>query len=139
MLETDRLQAIWQPRMLSILRIMTGLLYMEHGTAKLFAFPHPAMAHLTLLEGTAGVLETFLGALVVVGLFTRIAAFLLSGEMAIGYFMFHAPHGFFPLFNRGEPAVLFCFLFLYLFVAGAGVWSLDAWRAGSPAAQRLTA
>ena len=84
-------------------------------------------------------LETFLGALVALGLFTRIAAFLLSGEMAIGYFMFHNPRGFFPLFNHGEPAVLFCFLFLYFFVAGPGVWSLDAWRAGIGATRRLTA
>jgi putative oxidoreductase len=137
--DTDRLEALWQPRMLSILRIMTGLLYFEHGTSKLFAFPHATVAHLSLLEGTAGVLETFLGALIVVGLLTRIAAFLLSGEMAIGYFMFHNPHGFFPLFNHGEPAVLFCFLFLYFFVAGPGVWSLDAWRAGAGAPRRLTA
>ena len=125
--------AAWQPRMLSVLRIMTGLLFLEHGTAKMFDFPHQAAHHAyhvaSLVPGLAGILEVFGSALIVLGLFTRPVAFLLSGEMALGYFMSHAPRGFFPLLNGGDAAVLYCFVFLYLFVAGAGVWSLDAARA----------
>ena len=116
----------WQPRALSVLRIMTGLLYMEHGMSKLFNFPpgplHPVFPALFWF---AGVLESFGGALVTAGLFTRWAAFLLSGEMAIGYFTSLAPRSFFPLLNGGDAAVLYCFIFFYLFVAGGGEWSLD--------------
>ncbi|HVC62254.1 MAG TPA: DoxX family protein [Acetobacteraceae bacterium] len=120
---------VWEPRMLSILRIMTGLLFMEHGLSKLFGFPSAAMhpAFLTLFW-FAGILECFGGALVVLGLFTRAVAFLLSGEMAIGYFMVHAPKSFFPLLSGGEAAVLYCFVFLYLCFAGGGEWSLDRLR-----------
>jgi putative oxidoreductase len=116
----------WEPRMLSILRIMTGLLFMEHGMGKLFGFPSAAMhpPFLTLLW-FAGVLECFGGALVALGLFTRVVAFLLSGEMAIAYFMAHFPKSFFPLINGGDAAVLYCFVFLYLVVAGGGEWSLE--------------
>ena len=135
----DSLPAAWQPRMLSVLRIMTGLLYIEHGTSKLFAFPQPGPAHLGLLIGTAAILETVGGALLATGLFTRVVAFLLSGEMAIGYFMAHAPRSFFPLVNHGELAVLYCFLFFYFFVAGPGVWSLDALRTGTGVPRRATA
>jgi putative oxidoreductase len=119
----------WEPRMLSILRIIAGLLFMEHGLSKLFGFPSAAMhpPFLTLLW-FAGVLECFGGALVALGLFTRVVAFLLSGEMAVAYFMVHAPRGFFPLLNQGEAAVLYCFLFLYLVLAGGGEWSLDRLR-----------
>ena len=131
--------SVWEPRMLSILRIMTGLLFMEHGMSKLFNYPpgnlHPSF--LTLLW-FAGVLECFGGALVVLGLFTRVVAFLLSGEMAIAYFMVHAPQGFFPLLNHGEAAVLYCFVFLYLCFAGGGEWSLDRLR-GSVAEKRTQA
>src|SRR3984885_3290340 len=122
--------AVWEPRMLSILRIMTGLMFMEHGMSKLFNFPpgtmHPAFPALLWF---AGVLECFGGALVALGLFTRVVAFLLSGEMAIGYFMFHFPKSFFPLLNGGDAAVLYSFVFLYLALAGGGEWSVDRLRA----------
>ena len=124
--------AVWEPRMLSILRIMTGLMFMEHGMSKLFNFPpgtmHPAFPALLWF---AGVLECFGGALVALGLFTRVVAFLLSGEMAIGYFMFHFPKSFFPLLNGGDAAVLYSFVFLYLALAGGGEWSLDGLRASA--------
>jgi|SRR5271170_7930055 len=119
------------PYVLSILRIMAGLLFFEHGLAKLFGFPpHGQMPAFMELEWFAGMVEFTGGALVALGLFTRPAAFLMSGEMAIGYFMDHAPRSFFPLLNGGEAAVLYCFLFLYLVFAGAGPLSLDAliWR-----------
>jgi putative oxidoreductase len=121
--------SVWEPRVLSILRIMAGLLFMEHGMAKLFGFPSAAMhpPFLTLLW-FAGILECFGGALVALGLFTRVVAFLLSGEMAIGYFMFHLPKSFFPLMNGGDAAVLYCFVFLFLCFAGGGEWSLDRLR-----------
>lgn len=118
----------WPPRALSLLRIIAGLLFMQHGMSKLFNIPpgtlHPTLATSPLLF-VAGILEAFGGALVVLGLFTRPVAFLLSGEMAIGYFMAHAPKSFFPLVSGGDLAVLFCFVFFYLFVAGGGAVSLD--------------
>lgn len=116
----------WEPRMLSILRIITALLFLEHGSAKLLGFP-PGSATPALfgLIWFAGAIELVGGALLALGLFTRIAAFIMSGEMAIGYFWSHAPQNFFPLLNRGDAAVLYCFVFLYLFVAGGGAWSLD--------------
>ena len=115
--------------MLSILRIVTAFLFVEHGSAKLLGFPvDPTAPHmpLTTLTTFAGVLELAGGALLLVGLFTRVVAFILSGEMAVAYFMVHAPHSFFPLLNKGELAVLYCFVFLYLVFAGGGAWSLDA-------------
>jgi putative oxidoreductase len=116
----------WEPRVLSIMRIMVGLLFMEHGTAKLLGFPPGTAAPaLFALHWFAGVIEMVGGALVALGLLTRIAAFIMSGEMAIGYFLSHAPQNFFPLVNRGDAAVLYCFIFLYLAVAGGGCWSLD--------------
>jgi len=121
----------WSPRLLGVVRIVTGLLFMEHGTAKLLGHPHVAMfdgLQLFSLMGVAGVLELVGGLLVAVGLFTRPAAFILSGEMAVAYFMVHAPQAFLPLVNQGELAVLYCFFFLYLFVAGAGAFSIDALR-----------
>jgi putative oxidoreductase len=123
-----------------ILRIVVALLFMQHGMQKLFAFPAPAQpgggpVALGSLIGVAGVLEMFGGLLLLVGLFTRPVAFLLSGEMAVAYFMMHAPQGFWPILNRGELAVLNCFVFLYLAAAGAGAFSLDGWRArGRPGA-----
>ena len=116
----------WSPFVLSLLRIMAGLLFMEHGTAKLLGFP-PGTATPALfgLVWFAGVIEIVGGALVALGLFTRPAAFIMSGEMAIAYFYSHAPQGFFPLVNRGEAAILYCFIFFYLFAAGGGAWSLD--------------
>lgn len=120
---------VWQPRVLSILRIMAGLLFMEHGMSKLFNFPtgplHPTYPSLLFF---AGILECLGGALVTLGLFTRPVAFLLSGEMAIAYFKVHAPKSFFPLHNLGGEAILFCFIFFYLFVAGGGAWGLDRLR-----------
>ncbi|WP_406856253.1 DoxX family protein [Alsobacter sp. KACC 23698] len=130
MIETSRLAA-WSPRMLSVLRIMTGLLFLEHGTQKILHFPaggnSPALAS---LSGMAGVLELVGGLLIVLGLFTRPAAFVLSGQMAVAYFLAHAPRNFFPVNNGGDAAILYCFVFLYLVFAGAGPWSVDARRRG---------
>ena len=122
----DRLQSV-SPYVLSILRIVTALLFMEHGLSKLFAFPvaHGAPAAFSLIW-FAGVIETAGGALVTLGLFTRLSAFIMSGEMAFAYFMAHAPHGFYPLLNHGEGAILYCFIFFYFVFAGAGPLSLDA-------------
>src|ERR1700722_17962066 len=120
-----------EPYVLSILRILVGLLFCEHGTAKLFGFPpHGPIQHFPDLEFFAGSIECFGGALLALGLFSPVVAFLMSGEMAIGYFMMHAPKSFFPLLNAGEAAVLFCFIFLFFAVAGPGPLGLDAllWR-----------
>ena len=123
--------ASWTGALHSVLRIVTGLLLLEHGTAKLFGFPHIAMfdgLQIMSLLGLSGILELVGGALILLGLFTRITAFVLSGMMAVAYFMAHAPQGFFPILNMGELAVVYCFVFLYLAAAGAGPWSLDANR-----------
>ena len=130
MIDRDVL-ATWAPRLLSVLRIMTGLLFLEHGTAKFFSFPHVeflANTPVFSLFGIAGVLELVGGILLTLGLFTRPVAFILSGEMAFAYFLEHAEVSFFPLLNQGESAVLFCFVFLYMAAAGGGPWSLDAMR-----------
>ncbi len=117
----------WQPRVLSVLRIVAGFLMIWHGAQKLFGFPIPLPAG---AEGplivTAGVIEFFGGLLILVGLFTRPVAFLMSGLMAAAYFMAHAPSGFLPMVNQGELAAIYSFLYLYLTFAGGGVWSLDA-------------
>jgi putative oxidoreductase len=121
----------WSPWMLSVLRVMTGLLFLEHGTQKLFGFPpppNPGPALLSLL-GVQGILELAGGFLILIGLFTRPVAFILAGDMAVAYFMRHAPRAFFPMLNGGQLAILFCFVFLYLFVAGGGIWSVDEQRA----------
>jgi putative oxidoreductase len=121
------LSAVWAPRMLSILRIVAALIFLEHGTQKLFGFPpseYPATTLLSLM-GVAGVLEMAGGALLALGLFTRPVAFILSGMMAVAYWMAHAPQSAFPVNNGGDAAILYCFVFLYLFVAGGGAWSLD--------------
>ena len=123
--------ARWQPQLLSVLRIMTGLLFMSHGTAKLLGFPHVDMfdnLEIMSLTGIAGILELVGGALITIGLFTRPAAFILSGEMAVAYFLYHAPSSFHPIINQGEAAILYCFVFLYLCAAGPGPWSVDAAR-----------
>ena len=125
------LLAAWTPRLLGILRIITGFLYLQHGTAKLFGAPHVAMfdgVQLLSLMGVAGILELVGGALLLLGLFTRPVAFILSGQMAVGYFMMHAPQGFLPILNGGELAVLYCFTFLYFAAAGGGAFSLDGLR-----------
>ncbi|RTQ47455.1 DoxX family protein [Hymenobacter gummosus] len=122
--------AAWAPRLLSVLRIVTGFLFLWHGTQKLFGFPPSdhGPAELMSLMGLAGVLEFGGGLLFLLGLFTRPVAFLLSGTMAVAYFMAHAGQGALPIQNGGEPAVLYCFVFLYYVAAGAGPWSLDALR-----------
>jgi len=115
------------PHLLSLMRIIAALLFMEHGTAKLLGFP--AMGRpgpeIMSLSWIAGVLELIGGALLALGLFTRPVAFVLSGQMAFAYWIAHGPRGFFPLLNGGELAVLYCFVFLYLAAAGPGPWSLD--------------
>ncbi len=117
--------APWTPRVLSIVRIVVALLFLEHGTVKLFGFPGPGPANLTTLLYIAASIEVIGGALVAVGLFTRLAAFIMSGEMAFAYFMSHAPRNFFPILNAGDGAILYCFIFLYIAFAGGGAWSLD--------------
>jgi putative oxidoreductase len=120
--------ANWAPRLLSLLRIVVGLGFIEHGTSKFFGLP-PFPMPLNPLLYAAGGLELVGGALILLGLFTRPVAFILSGQMAVAYFMAHAPRGFFPANNGGEAAMLYAFVFLYLAAAGAGPWSLDALRA----------
>jgi putative oxidoreductase len=126
-MNTDHLQTVWAPRVLSILRIVVALIFMEHGTQKLLGFPpadRPGPELLSLI-GLAGALELVGGALLALGLFTRPVAFILSGEMAFAYWMAHAPRSFFPVLNDGDAAILYCFVFLYLVFAGGGAWSLD--------------
>src|SRR3954468_962269 len=121
---------LWAPRVLSVVRIVAALIFMEHGTAKLLGFPpspNPAPAALSL-TWFAGAIELVGGALLALGLFTRPVAFILSGEMAFAYWMAHAPRGFHPLANGGEGAILFCFVFLYIAAAGPGPWSIDTAR-----------
>ena len=123
----------WTPYFLSILRTVTAFLFMQYGSAKLLAFPAALMpgggtAPLASLPGVAGALELVGGAFLFVGLFTRPVAFLLSGEMAVAYFMAHAPKGFWPVLNGGAAAVFYAFAFLYISAAGAGPWSIDALR-----------
>ena len=123
----------WRPRALAVLRIVTAYLLIPHGTAKLFGAPHQAMfdgLQWHSLLGLAGILEVAGGALLLIGLFTRPVAFILSGFTAVAYFMAHASQGsvLLPMLNQGEPAVLYCFIFLYLVFAGAGAWSVDAMR-----------
>jgi putative oxidoreductase len=121
----------WQPQLLALLRIVAGLLFLEHGTSKFFAFPVPFAVHgpLPPLLVAAGVIETVAGLLITLGLFTRLAAFIAAGEMAVAYWMQHFPTSPWPAANMGEPAILFCFIFLYLAAAGPGAWSIDRGRA----------
>jgi putative oxidoreductase len=119
----------WSPRVLAALRIMAARLFMEHGLMKLLHFPAPLpgiTGSLPPLLVAAGAIEIVGGILIAAGLFTRVAAFICSGEMAVAYFMFHAPASFWPALNQGDAAILYCFLFLYLAFAGAGAWSVDA-------------
>ena len=129
----DELETVWAPRLLSILRIVAALIFMEHGTQKLLGFPpmdRPAR-RCSRSSGMAGVLELVGGPLLVLGLFTRPVAFILSGEMAFAYWIGHAPDSFFPVLNGGDAAILYCFVFLYIAAAGGGAWSLDNLRKGS--------
>lgn len=123
----------WTPRALALLRIVSAYLFLQHGTAKLLHVPHVAMFdEVTLMSmmGVAGVLELVGGVLLLIGLLTRPVAFILSGEMAVAYFMAHAPQGnvLMPLLNQGELAVMYCFVFLFLAAAGGGAWGVDAMR-----------
>jgi putative oxidoreductase len=121
----------WAPRLHSVLRIMAAFLLMAHGSQKLFGVPTAGTAHpvkLVSLMGLAGILETFGGLMILLGLFTRPIAFVIAGEMAVAYFKAHAPRGFWPILNHGEVPVLLCFIFLYLAAAGGGPWSLDGLR-----------
>src|ERR1700730_3025160 len=131
------LRVTWEPRILSVLRIVVGVLYMEHGLAKILDFPHQPnhapYAVFTLNPGLQGLLELVGGLLLALDLFSRTVAFILAGNMAVAYFIAHAPRGFFPLLNGGELAIVYCFVFLYLWVAGGGEWSLDRIRAPAPA------
>lgn len=128
MADLNSFYASWTPRLLSVLRIIAAFLFIAHGAQKLFGFlappgaPRPALYSLI---GVGGILEFFGGLLLLIGLFTRPVAFILSGLMAVAYFMAHAPGGFWPLQNKGELAVLYCFVFLFLSVAGGGEWSVD--------------
>jgi len=117
--------------MLSVLRIMSGLLVLQHGLGKWLKFPAgvvPPTFNLNSMAGYAGAIELVGGILLVLGLFTRPAAFIVSGMCAVGYFLVHAPQGFFPILNKGELIVLYCFVFLYIAAAGPGPWSVDAMR-----------
>src|SRR5205807_7289603 len=123
----------WTPRLLSVLRIVAAFLFMQFGTAKLFAFPAAIMpgggtAPIMSLPGIAGILETFGGLFLLLGLFTRPVAFIVAGELAIAYFLGHGPLGFLPGLDQGHRAIRFCFIWLYVSAAGAGPWSLDAKR-----------
>ena len=128
------------PQVLSVLRIIAGLLILQFGMAKLFGFPYVKLfegIQLFSLYGLAGTIELVGGVLLVIGLFTRPAAFILSGEMAAAYFMDHLPKGFIPLLNGGNEAVIYCFVFFYIFFAGPGPWSADAVR-DSPLTHEMT-
>ncbi|MEA2725444.1 MAG: putative oxidoreductase [Gemmatimonadales bacterium] len=121
----------WAPYLLSILRILAAFIFIQYGSTKLLGLPAPVMpgggtAPLASLPGFAGALELVGGAFLLFGLFTRPVAFLVAGEMAVAYFMGHAPRGFWPVLNEGAPAILFCFIWLYISSAGPGPWSLDA-------------
>ena len=125
----------WTPMLLSILRFMSGLMLLQHGLGKWLKFPpgaYPPTMNLNSMGGYAGIIELVGGALLVVGLFTRPVAFIVSGMCAVGYFLVHAPQGFYPILNKGELIALYCFVFLYIAAAGGGAWSLDAWVRKKP-------
>jgi putative oxidoreductase len=119
-------------RLLSVLRIVAGLCFLQHGTTKYLQFPVTKMsgANPMSMGGAAGLIELVGGVLIIFGLFTRPVAFLLSGTMAVAYFYAHAPRAFFPILNGGELAIMYCFVFLYIAAAGGGAWSIDKMRAG---------
>ncbi|GAB3113998.1 DoxX family protein [Aestuariicella hydrocarbonica] len=126
----DNVLTQWRPRVLSVLRIITAFMFMQHGAQKIWGYPVAQRYEFDLfsLSGVAGVLELAGGFLILIGLFTRPVAFLLSGLMAVAYFMVHAPQNFWPLANGGELAALFSFVFLYFVFSGAGEWSVDHLR-----------
>ena len=138
MADATKLAAEWEPRVLSLVRIIIGLMFMEHGLGKLIGFPpmpQPAAFHLLWF---AGIIEAVGGLLVALGLFTRAAAFIMSGEMAIAYFMSHAPKSLYPALNGGDAAILYSLIFFYFFVAGGGAWSLDRLRGTEAAGRHAT-
>ena len=119
----------WEPYIYAILRIMTGILFLSHGTQKLFGWPPggmPGKIETGSLPWCSAIIELVTGFMITFGIFASIAAFIASGEMAVAYFIVHAGHGFHPLTNHGEPAVIYCFLFLYIWVRGSGPWSIDS-------------
>lgn len=121
----------WQSQLLAVLRIVTALLFLQHPIVKLFGFPPgvpPGQVPLGTMFGIAGIIEIIAAPLILIGLFTRAAAFVVAGEMAAAYWIVHAPTGFYPIANKGEPAILFCLVFLYIAAAGPGAWSVDAAR-----------
>ena len=123
--------ARWTPYALAALRIVAALLFLSHGLVKLFGFPpgaQPGVQELTSLLGIAGIIELVAGGLILLGWFTRPAAFIASGQMAVAYWYAHAPQDFYPVVNNGEAAILYCFLFLYFVFAGPGALSVDGWR-----------
>ena len=132
-MNTGIIPSTWSGPILSVLRVITGVLFLAHGTAKLLQWPQVDMfkdgVPLASLFGIGGLLEIAGGVLIVLGLFTRVTAFVLSGMMAVAYFMFHAPAAFYPIINGGELAIIYSFVFLYFAAQGAGPWSLDARRA----------
>jgi putative oxidoreductase len=131
MIDDRTLSNVWAPRLLAALRIISALLFLEHGLVKVFGFPAgaaPGQQPLLSVFGIAGLIEAVGGVLLLIGLLTRPVAFLLAGEMAVGYFMVHAPLSVFPAVNGGDAAILFCFVFLYLCTAGPGAWSVDEMR-----------
>jgi putative oxidoreductase len=139
MLDTRNLSK-WTPYALAALRIVAGLIFLEHGTQKLLGFPagERAFVDAFTLSWWAGVLELVLGTLIVLGLFTRCAAFVAAGEMAFAYWLAHAPQNFFPVNNGGDAAILYCFVFLLLVFTGPGKWSIDGWR-GTEAGEAVRA
>jgi len=121
--------ARYAPQLLAVLRVVAGVLFVAHGVVKLFGFPPgaaPGQQELLTMFGAGAVIELVTGTLIVLGLFTRTAALIASGEMAVGYWMYHAPSSFYPAVNGGDAAVLFCFIFLYLVAAGSGAFSLES-------------
>jgi putative oxidoreductase len=132
MFMSDAFRAEWTPRVLSVLRIVAALCFLQHGMTKFLGFPGTAPAHLTLWPaGIAGAIEVVGSLLLLVGFYSRAAAFIMSGEMAVAYFMAHQPRALFPYNNGGELAIMYCFVFLYLAFAGGGPWSLDHRRAAA--------
>ena len=131
-MNTTQLETVWPPRLLGLLRIVVAVIFMAHGTQKLLGFPAPpegGRPPAFSLFWFGGVMEFLGGLFVLVGLFTRPVAFLLAGEMAVAYWIFHAPRSFFPVLNGGDAAILYCFVFLLLVFTGPGAWSVDGARA----------